>query len=92
MKHRAWEKDRKAMMITVPISTLWRFFQRRRDERRRKKFRASLAKLHRAAPWSPCPHCENYWCEIHQMHVHDCPCPPVEEWETSPYNKTGSSD
>lgn len=86
MKRRDWEKERKAMMVTIPVTTLFRFFQRRRDERRRKKFRAALAKLHCAAPWSPCPNCENYWCEIHKMHAHDCPCPPVEEWETSPYN------
>jgi len=35
------------MMVTVPISTLWRFFQRRRDERRRKRISAALAKLHK---------------------------------------------
>ncbi len=39
------------------------------------------------APWSPCPSCEDYWCEIHKMHAHDCPCPPVEEWVTSPYSQ-----
>ena len=35
--------------------------------------------------WVPCI-CENYWCLIHGMHAHDCPCPPIEEWETDPYN------
>jgi hypothetical protein len=38
------------------------------------------------AAWIPCPGgCENYWCQIHQQHAHDCPCPPIEDWESSPY-------
>jgi hypothetical protein len=24
--------------------------------------------------------CQDYWCEVHKMHVHDCPCPSIEEW------------
>jgi hypothetical protein len=39
-------------------------------------------------PWIPCPeNCGNYWCQIHNEHAHDCPCPPVEEWEQSPYEE-----
>lgn len=34
--------------------------------------------------WVPCG-CGNYWCDVHQMHAHDCVCPPIEEWESSPY-------
>ncbi len=36
--------------------------------------------------WTRCPCCENFWCNIHQMHAHDCPCPPIEEWPMSPYD------
>jgi hypothetical protein len=39
-----------------------------------------------AAPaWIPCPCCDTYLCTIHDKHVHDCSCPPIEEWESSPY-------
>jgi hypothetical protein len=37
-------------------------------------------------PWIQCDHCENFLCTIHGMHVHDCPCPPIEEWTTDPYS------
>ena len=36
--------------------------------------------------WLNCPACHDYWCTIHNMHVHDCECPPVEEWTTDPYS------
>jgi DNA-binding phage protein len=36
-------------------------------------------------PWIPCPCCDCYLCTIHGAHAHDCPCPPIEEWETDPY-------
>ena len=39
--------------------------------------------------WVPCDSCENYWCTEHQMHVHDCPCPPIEEWDEDPYAENG---
>jgi hypothetical protein len=35
--------------------------------------------------WVPCECCEDYICTIHGMHAHDCECPPVEDWSTSPY-------
>jgi hypothetical protein len=35
--------------------------------------------------WVKCRHCENYWCLIHSQHVWDCPCPPIEAWNDSPY-------
>ena len=46
--------------------------------------------VHQTAPWVPCPGCENYWCGIHKMHAHDCDCPAVEEWDTSPYSTGGA--
>jgi site-specific DNA-cytosine methylase len=39
--------------------------------------------------WSKCELCENYWCNIHGMHVADCDCPPVEDFtecSTYPYD------
>lgn len=38
------------------------------------------------APWIPCPHCDEYWCTIHDCHVFECDCPPIEEWESDPYS------
>ena len=35
--------------------------------------------------WVKCKTCEGFVCMIHRMHVHDCPCPPIEEWDRSPY-------
>ena len=40
------------------------------------------------AAWTRCPSCPDYWCNLHQQHVHDCPCPPIEEWDTDPYLST----
>lgn len=37
--------------------------------------------------WVPCPCCENYWCNLHEKHAYDCPCPPIEEWNESPYRR-----
>jgi hypothetical protein len=39
--------------------------------------------------WIACV-CGDFWCTVHDMHVHDCPCPPIEEWETDPYGKRES--
>ncbi len=36
--------------------------------------------------WIPCPHCESFWCTLHGVHVYDCPCPPIEEWDIDPYS------
>ena len=30
--------------------------------------------------WVQCPDCEDYLCTEHEMHVADCPCPPIDEW------------
>ena len=35
--------------------------------------------------WIKCPFCENFWCWVHQKHVHDCECPPIEEMTFDPY-------
>lgn len=36
--------------------------------------------------WVPCDGCEDFYCQIHQQHAHDCDCPPIEEWITDPYS------
>jgi hypothetical protein len=40
------------------------------------------------APWILCQCCGGYLCTIHGAHTHDCPCPPIDEWETDPYGAT----
>lgn len=30
--------------------------------------------------WTKCEDCDEYWCEDHEEHAHDCDCPPVEVW------------
>jgi hypothetical protein len=35
--------------------------------------------------WIKCPFCANFWCWVHQKHVHDCECPPIEEMTFDPY-------
>lgn len=44
------------------------------------------------AAWIPCPCCNdgNYWCNLHEMHTGDCPCPPLDEWKESPYSTPAS--
>lgn len=39
------------------------------------------------AAWVPCIDCDEYFCTIHEMHAHECDCPPVDEWPagSSPY-------
>ena len=37
------------------------------------------------ARWTPCPHCEDYWCNVHEQHAWECPCPSIEELEEDPY-------
>jgi DNA (cytosine-5)-methyltransferase 1 len=37
------------------------------------------------APWVRCSCCDEWWCNIHEAHAADCPCPHVEEWDTDPY-------
>jgi hypothetical protein len=37
-------------------------------------------------PWTPCEDCDEYWCNIHEEHAFECPCPPVEEWSADPYS------
>src|SRR5262245_50123366 len=42
---------------------------------------------HETPAWVPCDCCENYLCRLHGGHVHDCSCPPLEEWDRSPYEQ-----
>lgn len=37
-----------------------------------------------APSWSPC-RCGDWWCNTHQQHAHDCPCPAVEDQDGDPY-------
>lgn len=38
-------------------------------------------------PWIPCPDgCGDHFCNIHNMHAHECQCPPIDEWTTDPYS------
>jgi hypothetical protein len=30
--------------------------------------------------WTPCDGCEDFYCQIHQVHAYDCECPAVEDW------------
>jgi len=34
--------------------------------------------------WVPCA-CGEFWCRIHGMHVFECDCLPIEQWEGDPY-------
>lgn len=42
----------------------------------------------REPAWIKCDSCDDYFCTVHLMHVADCPCPPIEEWDTDPYTGT----
>jgi hypothetical protein len=35
--------------------------------------------------WEPCQDCEDWWCNIHGTHTHECACPETVEWDTDPY-------
>ena len=41
------------------------------------------------ARWHPCPHCDDFWCRLHDQHVHDCECLPVDELTFDPYLEPG---
>ena len=41
------------------------------------------------ASWVPCG-CGDFWCKIHDSHAHDCACPPIEDWDSSPYGEAGA--
>jgi hypothetical protein len=30
--------------------------------------------------WIKCRNCDDFFCVVHDMHVYDCPCPPIEEF------------
>ena len=38
--------------------------------------------------WERCECCDDFMCNIHNMHVYDCRCPGIERWienGTDPY-------
>jgi len=36
--------------------------------------------------WFICDMCDDWYCSTHNMHVCDCRCPPIEEWDYDPRN------
>lgn len=39
----------------------------------------------RVVPWQKCDCCDEWICHVHSwegavVHVHDCACPPVDDW------------
>jgi len=36
--------------------------------------------LHELVIWEPCDQCEEFWCNLHMMHAHECECRDVIEW------------
>ena len=34
--------------------------------------------------WQVCEDCGDDWCNLHGMHVKDCPCPMHCEWQEDP--------
>jgi hypothetical protein len=44
--------------------------------------------------WIECENCDEYWCNIHEMHAFECDCPPLEvwaEWDINPYLYSASA-
>ena len=35
--------------------------------------------------WVECEWCEEYWCNLHEMHAFECECPPIDEMTHYPY-------
>ena len=43
-----------------------------------------------APAWVPCWNgCGEFLCMIHRLHVSDCDCPAIEDWEVDPYVEGG---
>jgi hypothetical protein len=39
-------------------------------------------------PWVLCQ-CDDYWCQVHQQHTSECPCPGIDWWaerDLDPYD------
>ena len=50
--------------------------------------RGTLAEYIETMPaWLPCECCEEFLCTICGDHAWNCPCPPVEEWQSGPYDE-----
>lgn len=37
--------------------------------------------------WEACDCCEDWICNIHGCHAHDCDCPPIDDWDIDPYSE-----
>ena len=79
---RDW-KDRGAMSTERPPSKSAPSGRKRLDQLGRQALQAMPPK------WVPCPCCEDFWCNIHQCHAHDCGCPDPGEGEADPYSLPG---
>ncbi len=36
--------------------------------------------------WMPCPCCDDWWCNVHEMHTGECPYPEIDEWDSDPHS------
>lgn len=36
--------------------------------------------------WEGCDDCDEFICNIHGIHVHECPCPPIDDWVEAGYD------
>lgn len=41
--------------------------------------------------WVPCE-CGEFLYLIHGLHVFECDCPEIDEWEIDPYSEGGPAD
>jgi len=41
--------------------------------------------------WMECQCCEDFICTIHGLHVYECDCPPIDEWDANPYEPGSNS-
>ncbi len=45
--------------------------------------------------WARCPWCADFVCTVHEQHVGDCECPPLEafiENDIDPYTEGGNPE
>jgi len=59
-----------------------------RDERDGEKAHGSTSQCGGVSrpPWEPCECCDDWWCNLHEMHTGECPCPEIDEWDSDPYS------
>lgn len=46
-----------------------------------------ITRMRLTAAWIKCPcGCDEFLCTTHWLHVFECSCPPIENWNRSPYS------